>query len=101
MTKKRLGHRERNSMRRTRICGQYKFVQIRQAKYHPWFYMPTSVYEILKLCFEFIRHVALSRGMMSEEALEDRNKSLRKFGLNDIRNNSRRTTMDGRLSSMK
>lgn len=61
---------------------------------YPWFYMPTSVHKILMHGAEIIKHFALPIGMMSEEALEARNKDLRKYRLHHTRKNSRKNTME-------
>lgn len=60
---------------------------------YPWFYMPSSIHKILIHGGEIISNVGLPIGMMSEEALEARNKDVRNFRLLHIRKTSRQHTM--------
>lgn len=60
---------------------------------YPWFYMPSSVHKILIHGADIINSVAIPIGMMSEEALEARNKDLRNFRLHHTRKTSRHNTM--------
>lgn len=52
---------------------------------YPWFYMPSSVHKILIHGADIIKYASLPIGMMSEEALEARNKDLRKYRLHHTR----------------
>ena len=61
---------------------------------YPWFYMPSTVHKILIHGSDVIKHVSLPIGMMTEEALEARNKDLRKFRLHHTRKNLRKNKME-------
>ena len=60
---------------------------------YPWFYMPSSVHKILIHGADIIKYVGLPIGMMSEEALEARNKDVRNYRLHHTRKTSRKNTM--------
>jgi len=55
--------------------------------------MPSSVHKILVHGADIIKTVSLPIGMMSEEALEARNKDMRNYRVNHTRKNSRLNTM--------
>ena len=65
------------------------FVQL-----YPWFYMPSSIHKILIHGAAIIKHVSLPIGMMSEEALEARNKDCRNIREHHSRKNNRTNTME-------
>ena len=46
---------------------------------YPWYYMPQSLHKILIHEWQFVNEMVLPIGMMSEEALEARNKDFKKF----------------------
>lgn len=67
---------------------------------YPWFYMPQSVHKILIHGADIIEKVSLPIGMMSEEALEARNKDFRSYRLNHTRKDSRLHTMEDLLHAL-
>lgn len=67
---------------------------------YPWFYMPPSVHKILIHGADIIEKVSLPIGMMSEEALEARNKDFRSYRLNHTRKNSRLNTMEDLIHTL-
>jgi len=67
---------------------------------YPWYYMPTSVHRILLQGADVIECVPLPIGMMSEEALEARNKDFRKFRLKHCRKTSRTHIMEDLMNSL-
>lgn len=62
-------------------------------KLYSWYYMPSSVHKILIHGADIIKHAALPIGMLSEEALECRNKDLRYIREGHARKTSRENTM--------
>ena len=56
---------------------------------YPWFYMPSSVHKILLHGYLVIERMTLPIGMMSEEALESRNKDFKKYREHFTRKSSR------------
>lgn len=56
---------------------------------YPWYYMPSSVHRILLHGADIVNAATLPIGMLSEEALECRNKDLRRFRQNNTRKMSR------------
>lgn len=67
---------------------------------YPWFYMPSSVHKILIHGADIISNVSLPIGMMSEEALEARNKDLRNFRQHHTRKTSRKNTMEDLMHAL-
>lgn len=67
---------------------------------YPWFNMPSSVHKVLIHGADIIESVSLPLGMMSEEALEARNKDIRNFRLKHTRKNSRLNTMQDLINSL-
>lgn len=59
-----------------------------------WYPMPASVHKLLIHAHEIIDSCSLAIGMMSEEALEARNKDLRRFRRENTRKISRKCTME-------
>ena len=66
--------------------------------FYPWLY--PSVHKILIHGADIIKHVPLPIGMMSEEALEAKNKDLRKYRLSHTRKSSRQNTMEDLAHSL-
>lgn len=62
--------------------------------------MPQSVHKILIHGADIIEKVSLPIGMMSEEALEARNKDFRSYRLNHTRKDSRLHTMEDLLHAL-
>ena len=62
-------------------------------KTYPWYYMPTSIHEILIHGYLVIEWAPLPIGSLSEEAQESRNKDIKKYRENYSRKNSRKNTM--------
>lgn len=60
---------------------------------YSWYYMPSSVHKILLHGADIIQYAALPIGMLSEEALESRNKDFRNIRENHTRKMSREKTM--------
>jgi len=95
---------------RTMACGYNVNVEVfRQytwdaasifVKEYPWFYMPSSIHKILIHGADIIKNVSLPVGMMSEEALEARNKDMRNYRLNHTRKTSRINTMEDLMHSL-
>lgn len=67
---------------------------------YPWYYMPSSVHRILIHGADIISHVALPIGMMSEEALEARNKEFRDLRQNHSRKDNRSNTMEDVMNGL-
>lgn len=61
---------------------------------YEWYYMPSSVHKILIHGADIIQNAALPIGMMSEDALESRNKDFRFIREHHTRKMSRETTME-------
>lgn len=61
---------------------------------YPWYYMPSSVHKILIHGADIIQNAVLPIGMMSEEALESRNKDFRYVREHHTRKMSRKQTME-------
>lgn len=62
--------------------------------------MPSSIHKILIHGAEIINNVVLPIGMMSEEALEARNKDVRNFRLHHTRKTSRQHTMEDLMHAL-
>lgn len=62
-------------------------------KLYSWYYMPASVHKILLHGADIIQYAALPIGILSEEALESRNKDFRNIRENHTRKFSREKTM--------
>lgn len=69
-------------------------------KEYPWFYMPSSIHKILIHGADIIDNVGLPIGMMSEEALESRNKDARNFRQHHTRKTSRQHTMQDLINAL-
>lgn len=69
-------------------------------KAYSWFYMPSSVHRILIHGADIINHFSLPIGMMSEEALEARNKDYRNIRESNTRKNSRKNTMEDIINAL-
>lgn len=65
-----------------------KFVEL-----YPWYYMPSSIHKILIHGSDIIKAAVLPIGMLSEEALESRNKDFKKYRQYHTRKMSRDKTM--------
>lgn len=60
---------------------------------YSWYYMPSSVHKVLIHGADIIQYAALPIGMLSEEALESRNKDFRNIRESHTRKMSREKTM--------
>lgn len=69
-------------------------------KLYPWYYMPASIHKILIHGADVINHVALPIGLMSEEALEARNKDFRRIRLSHSRKDKRVNTMQDVMNGL-
>ena len=67
---------------------------------YPWFYMPSSVHKILLHGYLVIEHMTLPIGMMSEEALESRNKDFKKYREHFTRKCSRQKTNEDLINRL-
>lgn len=61
---------------------------------YPWYYMPSSIHRILIHGADIIKKAVLPIGLLSEEALESRNKDLRNYRELHTRKMSREKTME-------
>ena len=59
---------------------------------YPWYYMPPTVHKVLIHGAKVIREAIVPIGQLSEEALESRNKDIRKYRKNYTRKCSREKT---------
>lgn len=67
---------------------------------YPWYPMPSSLHKLLIHGAEIIKSCSIPIGVMSEEALEARNKDLRKYREHNTRKTSRKDTMQDLIHSL-
>lgn len=72
----------------------------RYVELYAWYPMPSSVHKLLIHGADIIKSCSLPIGMMSEEALEARNKDLRRYREFNTRKTSRKNTMQDLLNSL-
>ena len=60
---------------------------------YPWYYMPTSIHEVLIHGYLIVEWAPLPIGKLSEEAQESRNKDIKRYRENYSRKTSRQNTM--------
>lgn len=67
---------------------------------YPWFYMPNSVHKVLLHGADVIEKMAVPIGLLSEEALEARNKDFRYIRQHHTRKTSRQKTMQDLMNQL-